>query len=61
MKIKLNVDIYGFKKDSIIDLELDRSSKWRRLIRDSKIDNCVTILKKEKKKKRQEIKEVDKK
>ena len=52
MKIKLNVDLGGYKKGQVINIDLNKSMYWRRRIKDSEIDNCVTIItKKEKKQK----------
>ena len=54
MKIKLNQDLSTPKgkklKDSIINLECDKNSIpldqfWRNRLKDSKIDNCVEIIK----------------
>lgn len=55
IKIKLNVDLLGFKAGRIIRLATNDSGKpadqfWRNRLKDSSIDNCVEIVKEEKKK-----------
>ena len=47
-------DLHGVKPGGTIDLEADRdgiplNKEWRRRVKDSKIDNCVSIVKKGKK------------
>ncbi len=48
MKLKLNVDLNGKKKDSVIDIEdqngIATDPYWRSRIKDSIIDNCVEIV-----------------
>lgn len=41
IKIKLNCDLLGFMKGSIIPLIVGRNDFWNRRLDDSKIDNCV--------------------
>lgn len=56
-KIKLQVNVEGLggkKKGTILTLEIDsektiKDRYWRRRFKDSKIDNCVEIVKTEKK------------
>jgi len=52
IKIKLNKDLYGFKKDAIIDLPCDDegvpfNTFWRRRLLDADYDNCVEVIKNE--------------
>ena len=48
MKIKINTDLMNYKEGDIVDIKsnsgvpLDRY--WRRRIKDSKIDNCISII-----------------
>ena len=44
MQIKLNVDLAGFKAGKILKGEILKTHYWRNRIKDSKIDNCVTII-----------------
>lgn len=62
IKLKLNKDMDGKKKDSILSLPTDQDGKiidsfWARRLEDSKIDNCVEIVQENKKsnKKRDEL------
>lgn len=48
MKLKLNTDLAGYKKGSIVDVGEKPSQYWRNRIKDSKIDKCVEIVKKKK-------------
>lgn len=55
MKIKLNTDLNGFKKNRIIDIKADSEGTaidpfWRERLKDSEIDNCVEIVIEEKSK-----------
>ena len=55
MKIKLNYDLRKHKKNDIIEIAVDENNVpidryWRNRLRDSKIDNCVTIKKRSYKK-----------
>ena len=48
MKIKLNMDIAGHKKNRIIEV-LDRDGVpvdefWRKRLKDSTIDNCIELV-----------------
>lgn len=49
MKIKLNVNLKGYKKGSIIDIYeiegIPKDQYWRNRLKDSKIDNCIEIIK----------------
>jgi hypothetical protein len=48
MKIKLNMDIAGHKKSTIIEvLDCDGvpvDEFWRKRLKDSKIDNCIELV-----------------
>ena len=53
IKIKLNVDLAGFEKGRIINVEADSEGTiidafWRARLKDSKIDNCIEVVIKEK-------------
>ena len=46
-KVKLNVDLNGLRKGTILNIgskQLPMTSYWNRRIKDSKIDNCLTII-----------------
>ena len=66
MKIKLNLDLKGFKKGTILNLKekggIVLEQYWRNRIRDSRFDNCITIINEiEKKEKKKEKKSKEKK
>ena len=48
MKIKLNADLNGHKKDETIEIKDDKGvpldQYWRKRLRDAKIDKCVEIV-----------------
>lgn len=44
MKVKLNADLGGFKAGKVLQGEILKTHYWRNRIKDSKIDNCVTII-----------------
>lgn len=44
MRIRLNVDLGGFKAGRVLGGTRIETAYWRRRIRDSRIDGCVTIL-----------------
>jgi len=49
MKIKLNVSLKGYAKDSIIDIDADTKGNpidlyWARRLEDSQIDNCIEVI-----------------
>ncbi len=51
MKIKLNTDLKKKKKGDIVDLSLLKGldlTYWNNRLKDSKIDNCVTVLEEKK-------------
>jgi len=53
VKIKINIPLRNYKKNEIIDIQVDKDDipqerYWRNRIRDAKIDNCVTIKKRKK-------------
>ena len=53
IKIKLNVDLNGFKKGRVINVKTDNEGTiidafWRARLKDSKIDNCIEIVIEEK-------------
>lgn len=46
-KVKLNVDLMGLRAGTILNIgsnQTPRTSYWNRRIKDSKIDNCLTLL-----------------
>lgn len=46
-KVKLNVDLMGLRKGTILNIgskQTPRTAYWTRRIKDSKIDNCLTLL-----------------
>jgi len=51
IKLKLNLDLGGkYKKGMLVSIEVDREGTplerfWRNRMRDSKLDNCVEIVK----------------
>ena len=52
MKIKLlNVGLYGYKVGEIIHLGKHPNQKWRRVLKDNKIDGNIEIIKETKAKK----------
>lgn len=55
IKIKLNIDLLKYKKGNVISIVCDESGTpidqfWRKRLRDSVKDNCVTIIEDKKKK-----------
>ena len=49
IKLKINIDLGGYKAGTIIDLATDSYGNifdnfWARRLKDSKIDNCVEIV-----------------
>lgn len=53
MKIKLNVDLNGLPKGRVITIKTNSEGTiidafWRARFKDSKIDNCIEIVKEEK-------------
>ena len=48
MKIKLNADLAQYKKGEIIEIEdkngMPVESYWRNRLKESEIDNCITIV-----------------
>lgn len=48
MKIKLNMDISGFKKGEELELLTHNGvpidAYWRKRLKDSEIDNCIEII-----------------
>lgn len=48
MKLKLNIDILGYRKGQVIDVESvkgkPRDRFWRDRLKDSAIDNCVEVV-----------------
>lgn len=45
MKVKLNVALHGYQKGDIVNLGKKPNQYWRRRIKDSKIDNCLELIK----------------
>ena len=55
IEIKLNMDLYGYKKNAIVRVRVDndgipKEEKWRRRFKDVAIDNSFEIIKRKKKK-----------
>ena len=49
IKVQLNTDLCGIKKGTIMDLgtvKYPLTAFWLRRIRDSKFDNCLSVIKK---------------
>jgi len=49
MKIKLNVAMHGYVKDSVINIIVNQDNMpvdqfWRKRLNDSLIDNCIEIV-----------------
>jgi len=49
IKVKLNLNMHGFKKGEIIDIAVDKKGiplvrEWRNRLKDSLIDNCLELL-----------------
>ncbi len=47
IKIRLNVGLMGLRKGTILNLgskQTPLTSYWQRRIKDSRIDNCLTII-----------------
>jgi len=49
IKIKLNIDLGKYKKDSILKIKVDDKGApleryWRSRLNDSKKDNCVEVI-----------------
>ena len=44
MKVRLNVDLLDKKMGDILDDEILNTTYWRNRIKDSEIDNCLTII-----------------
>jgi len=49
LKIKLNTPLLGKPKGLVLKIECDKEGnplvkEWRQFVRDSKIDNCLTVL-----------------
>lgn len=48
MRIKLNVALKGYRKGQIISIKSENGKPlelyWRKRLRDSKKDNCITVI-----------------
>jgi len=48
VKIKVNKDLFGFKKGETFTIEDDKGipldSYWRKRLKDSEFDNCITVI-----------------
>ncbi len=60
MKLKLNKDMAGYKAGRTINISTDINNVpvdifWRKRLKDSKIDNCVEVIKTSKPKQEKKI------
>lgn len=49
LKVLVNIDMLGVKKGETINLQTDKFGTplkrfWRNRLKDSKIDNCITVI-----------------
>lgn len=47
IKVKLNVDLMGLRKGTILNIGSEQcpmTGYWKNRIKDSKIDNCLTLM-----------------
>jgi len=54
LKIKLNTDLFGYKKGSVVSIDCDDAGVpydnfWFRRMKDSAIDNCIEVFVEQKK------------